>query len=133
MTKTLSELVNLRNIIFYGLNDNEAQVFQGKFVEVLAINADLSQVIPQFMIWLLSDKKDGVIQYMKEGDKRAMKIVVGLYKKELEGLEVTNEERSKALAGSFHAFFVADAAKETHYKKIADKLIELIEGANWSN
>jgi len=108
-------IAHLEDRMFEGLDVPEAQKFPLRFMEAIKLNADLSLVTPKFMVWLLVDKKDGVIKHADAQGKEAIKQVASLYQRIIDGGIVSDDEWED----------VADVA----YKKMADKLIELLEEA----
>ena len=56
-------LARLEDIIFEGLSNEEAQLWPEEFLDSVQVGADLSKVWPQFVVWLLTDPKHGVIQF----------------------------------------------------------------------
>ena len=86
-------IAKLEDRIFEGLENGESKEFPVKFLKAIKVGVDLSLVVPKFMLWLLSDPKDGVFQYAEtEQTKKAIQEVIDLYKKKLKGKEVTIEE-----------------------------------------
>lgn len=75
----------LEDGIFEGLSNEEAMKFPLEFIEAIPVGADLSKVTIQFKIWLLMDKKHGVIQYADAQTKKVIKKIVALQKRELLG------------------------------------------------
>jgi hypothetical protein len=70
-------LAKLEDGIFEGLLEKEQKVWPEQFMQAINVGADLSTVWPKFAVWLLVDKKHGVIQYAKNDRQR----VADLYKK----------------------------------------------------
>lgn len=61
------------------------------FLSSIAIGADLSHVIDQFLIWLLVDEEVGVIQFGREYNQRVIKQVAALYQQRLAGETITED------------------------------------------
>lgn len=97
----------------------------------ILIGVDLSSVWDKFALWLLQDKKDGVIQFAKrEQTKKAIQGVIDLFNKKLKGQSVIRDDwksvgaaAGDAAAGDAAAY----AARKNHYKKMAKKLLQLLK------
>ncbi len=150
-------IAKLEDRIFEGLPAKEAKTFPEKFIKAVPVGADLSMVWPKFALWLLMDKKDGVIKYAKKDQTRiAIENVGKLYARVVAGEIVAITEwraaRSAAYADAYAAAYAdddaaayadayaaayadayADAAtrkaRSEHYSKMAKKLISLIKEA----
>lgn len=145
-------LARLEDRIFEGLSVEDSKTFPRKFAEAIPVGADLSLVWPKFAVWLLGDEKDGVLQYAKtERQKKAIEKVVLLYQKVIDGETVSGQQWKDAYAAAYAAgagaadaaayavvYAVADAvadaayaagadARKIHYKKCAEKLIEILK------
>ena len=155
-------IAKLEDRLFEGLTNGDAKKFPVRFLEAVNVGADLSMVVPKFMVWMLSDKKDGVLKSASKDGKKIIKKIVKLYKKQISGGIVTQSEwiavsgeawvvRRAAYADAYasvaadaaayasaaayaaadayaYAYAYADAyARNLHYKKMADKLIEILE------
>lgn len=82
----------LEDRIFEGLEVKLANKFPAQLANAIKPGADLSLVWPKFAVWLLVDKKDGVLQYAKsERSITAIKRVAELYGKVIKG-EVVNKD-----------------------------------------
>ena len=106
-------LWRLEDRIFEGLTKEEARLFPLKFAESIPVGADLSLVWPQFAVWILTDKKYGVIQYAKtEERKEIIKKVANLYTQVINGtpIESLNKEFKAAAADAASAAYAADSA-----------------------
>jgi hypothetical protein len=96
-------IARLEDRIFEGLTDEEAKKFPLKFLQAIKPGANLSMVWPKFVVWLLSDEKDGVTKFAKtERTRNSITAVTELYKRRLRGDEPTYDE--------WHADAAADAA-----------------------
>src|SRR5688572_29874601 len=58
-------LARLEDRIFEGMSNGHSKEWPVKFLSVIRTGADLSLVWPKFAVWLLANKKDGVIKYAK--------------------------------------------------------------------
>ncbi len=102
-------IAHLEDKIFEGLTEEDSKEFPLRFMSAVPVGADLSLVTAKFMVWLLADKKDGVIRFAREDGKLAIKEVVRLYKRVIAGKTVSDSEWDKAARAAHYA---ADAA---HY------------------
>ena len=64
-------LATLEDRIFEGLPNAEAKKWPIEFMSAIKPGADLSDIWPQFAIWLLSDPASGVIRFAKTDEQRA--------------------------------------------------------------
>ena len=139
-------LARLEDGIFENLPNGTAKKWPKEFLEAINVGADLSGIWPKFAVWLLTDKKYGVLQYAKtDKQKIAIKNVAELYTKHK---TVSREEWNKARgdvydaseatydsdAASAYASDVAAAAaaaydtyKYKHMMAQASKLIRLLK------
>lgn len=137
------ELAYLEDVIFEELPNAEAKKFPLRFLQAVKVGADLSSVIPKFVIWQFEDEKYGLknIQEVKD-DKEAYRFceeVVALYKRDLAGDKPSEDEFyqlylkiDRAVAGArVRAWAVAGARARVEYEMrciaMADKLIELLK------
>ena len=91
-----SILAYLEDALFEEMSDAEAMKFPLEFLEAIPVGANLSKVLPQFIIWQFEDKKYG-LKNIKEiqNDKEVYRLceeVVDLYKRELNGKKPTEDE-----------------------------------------
>lgn len=110
----------LEDGIFEGLSNEEAMKFPLEFIEAIPVGADLSKVTIQFKIWLLMDKKHGVIQYADARTKKVIRKIVALHKRELLGETVDySDVRSSAESDVWSAAELAaesvESARATRY------------------
>jgi hypothetical protein len=102
-------LARLEDGIFEGLSVKESKIWPAKFLCAIKPGADLSKVGPKFLIWLLED----IIQYAKSAGKIAIQDVINLYKKQLNGENITSIQwsavRSTAYAAATDAVTYASA------------------------
>ena len=74
-------IARLEDGIFENLPNDLAKTWPRRFLEAIPVGADLSMVWPRFAVWLLLDKKYGVIQFAKtDAQKKAIKDVGNAYK-----------------------------------------------------
>ena len=151
-------LARLEDRLFEGMDLKDAKGFPVKFLRAVNVGADLSMVWTKFIIWLLIDEKDGVIKFASPKGEVAIKNVAKLYLRKLAGDEPTRDEWRVAAAAAADAdaadaaadaaaayAYAADAdaadaaayayaayaadARETHYKTMANKLLEILRGS----
>ena len=97
-------LARLEDGIFEGLPKKEQQAWVEQFMSAINVGADLSTVWPKFAVWLLIDKKHGVIQYAKNDRQRqVIQRVANLYK-------TGGTKQEFKAAAAYAAYAVADAA-----------------------
>jgi len=106
-------IARLEDRIFEGLDVKEAKKFPAQFAAAIKPGADLSLVWPKFAVWLLVDKKDGVLQYAKSDKSiKAITRVAELYSKVIAGEQVeiqTWEDARSDAADAADAAAAADA------------------------
>ena len=74
-------LAHLEDRIFEGLPLPAAQDWPEKFLSVIPVGADLSQIWAEFVVWRLVDAKDGVIKYaLSEGERQVIWQIAQLHK-----------------------------------------------------
>lgn len=95
--------------IFEGQQQEEAPKFALAAFSAIKPGADLSLVTPKFMVWLLTDRTHGVIQYATEDGKKAIRQVANLYKRVIAGETVTDDEWDRAAEAAEAAAWAADA------------------------
>ncbi|MDB4726119.1 hypothetical protein OAF54_01690 [bacterium] len=81
-------LARLEDGIFEGLSIEDSKWWPVAFAEAVPIDADLSMVLPKFMVWLL----EGVKHYAKPDGVKAIDRVIELYK-----LKITGENPEREL------------------------------------
>lgn len=64
------QLAGIEDRLFEGMSNDRSKVWPERFLTAIPVGADLSQIWPQFVTWLLLDKSDGVIQYVDSDDER---------------------------------------------------------------
>ncbi len=102
-------IAKLEDRIFEGLPAKEAKTFPEKFIKAVPVGADLSMVWPKFALWLLMDKKDGVIKYAKKDQTRiAIENVGKLYARVVAG-EIVAITEWRAARSAAAAAAAADA------------------------
>jgi hypothetical protein len=149
-------VARLEDRIFEGLTNGDAKKFPLRFLKAINPGADLSMVAPKFFVWLLTNPTDGIIKFAREDGKKAIQAVADLYKEKIAGKTITEvqwrsadaaADAAAAYAAAAYAADAADAAayaadaaadaaaayaadwglaKTKHFKKMADKLIEII-------
>lgn len=118
-------LAQLEDSIFEGLPKSEAQKWPEAFLRAIKPGADLSLVWAKFAVWLLLDKKAGVLRYANsDAAKKAITGVADCYKRVIKGGKVSKKEWGRvcdAAANSDIAayYYAVDAAyycaRAAHY------------------
>lgn len=90
------QLAYLHDTIFEhrsGHNPKDGQWWSYKFLEVIKKTADLSRVFSHIALWLLEDRRYGVVKFYPDNThKPALMQVANLHKRIIAGDEVTNTE-----------------------------------------
>lgn len=128
----------LEDSIFEGLPKGEAMGWPERFLSAIKPGADLSLVYPQFIVWTLTDPKDGVVRFTTGDTEKAVRGMSILFERRIKGDEPTEKEWSEA-AEAARAAWAAEAARAARAAEAAelhrmaqvqaDKLIELIKAA----
>ncbi len=104
-------LVRLEDRIFEGLSNGQAKKFPLEFLEAIPVEADLSMVWPKFIVWVLTDKKNGVIQYARPDGKKAIQAVADTFKRLIKGEKIdVNEWLDKRRDASADAAYASASA-----------------------
>ena len=77
-------LAYLEDMIFESLPNDKALSWPEKFLEAIPVGADLTLVRPRFLVWLLSDEKNGVLTLKDDNVKAAINRIVSLLQKWIE-------------------------------------------------
>lgn len=111
-------LGRLEDCLFEGLRSGEALSFPARFLESAKVGADLSRVSWQFLHWLLTEELAGRDHpLVRDAVKRCADALVPL----AHGEPVSASAASAASA--------ARSAESAAYKRMADKLLSLMEAA----
>jgi hypothetical protein len=106
-------LARLEDGIFENLQNGRAKDWPIQFLSVIPVSSDLSNIWPQFAVWMLIDEKWGVLQFAKTDEqKEAIKGVAKFYQEgKYAKKEYYNElEKLRSNARRIRAAYVADAA-----------------------
>ena len=133
-------LARLEDKIFEGLPNNKAKEFPLRFIKAIPIGVDLSNVWRKFMIWLLIDEKEGVIQYAKtEKSKKAIQDISDAFSVSLtqvvpyeKWIKLRKDSAAYAAvdsAAADAAYAAVDAAESNKYIKMSQKLLQLLSEA----
>ncbi len=99
-------IAKLEDGIFEKLSLTDSKKWPYEFMSAVPVGVDLSMVWPKFALWLLIDKKHGVIQYTKsERSKESIQKVANMYKSLIEGAVINSSDWRDAAAAAY-----ADAA-----------------------
>jgi hypothetical protein len=120
-------IARLEDGIFEALPNDLAQAWPARFLKAVPVGADLSNVWPQFAVWLLTDERYGVIQFANtEARRQAIQSVADLYVLKLEGAEIdvnewleTQQDNHSAASAAYAADAAADAAYHAAYAAAA--------------
>ena len=107
-------LARLQDRIFEGLSVKDSKSFPADFLRAIPVGKDLSLVWKKFMVWLLNDPSDGVIQYAKnEKTRKAISDVADLLEKSLTE-KITSEQfwQVSGAADAAAAYAAAAAAAD---------------------
>jgi hypothetical protein len=79
-------LARLEDGIFESMRNGDSMLWPERFLSAIEPNADLSIVWPQFAVWMLVDKKWGVLQFAKtERTKKVIQAVADAYQSVVNG------------------------------------------------
>jgi len=79
-------LARLEDGIFEGMANGRSKQWPEQFLSAIEVGRDLSLVWPHFAVWLMIDKKWGVLQYAKSAaSKRAIQDVADAYQSIVNG------------------------------------------------
>ena|SRR3990167_1851199 len=114
-------LAHLEDAIFEGLPETDAQEWPERFLAAIKPGADLSIVWPRFAVWMLMDRRDGVIRFaINDKVKSALTNVAALWERVIAG------ESVKSLRAEFEA---AEAAAEAARAAARDAAWAVAEAA----
>jgi hypothetical protein len=136
-------LARLEDGIFESLKNGRAKEWPLQFLEAIPVGADLSNIWPQFAVWLLIDEQWGVLQFAKtDRTKEAIKAIAEFYKSGKfakrehydEIVKLRKETDAAAAAAADDAASAADdddasATKQKWRIAQANKLLELMSQA----
>ena len=109
-------IARLEDGIFERLPNGKAQAWPERFLKAIPVGADLSLVWPKFAVWLMVDKKHGVIQYARtEKSKSAIQAVADGYSELLKNPDAKIDWcrlRRAADAAAYAAAYAAYAADD---------------------
>lgn len=90
------ELAYLEDYLFEEMPNDKAKLWPEKFLSAINPGADLSLVIPKFIVWQFEDSKHGLSQIKEVTDDKELvgfcKKVVELYQRVIRGDKVTEDE-----------------------------------------
>lgn len=90
-------LARLEDRIFERLPAARALDWPTQFLEAIPVGADLSLVIPKFLLWLLVDGNHGVLRFARNAkSKNAIENVAALLRRKIAGDDPSIEEWRKA-------------------------------------
>ena len=104
------QLAYLEDRLFERLPVELARQWPERFLSAIKPGADLSKVLPKFMVWMLSDAVDGVIRFAKrEATKAAIQEVSALYLRWAAGDKPATSEWESARKIAYDAYDAASA------------------------
>ena len=117
----------LQDGIFESLPNNLAKKFPLQFLSSIKVGADLKNVNNLFTIWMLTDKKYGVLQYVK--DKKVIQDIADAFEQDM----VSPVSAEKWAELKKDAIAAADSVENTKSEwniAASKKLIELLKETN---
>ena len=104
-------LARLEDGIFESLSNGLAQKWPERFLSAIEPGADLSEVWPKFAVWMLVDKKWGVLQFAKTArSKKAIQDVADAYKSVIKDKTLRPDWETLRAAAAAAAYAAAAAA-----------------------
>jgi hypothetical protein len=135
-------LMHLNDAIFEGLDKTAAMAWPERFLSAPRLGADLSLVWAKFAVWLLVDPMNGVIRFASPESQPCIEAVARLWQRVVDGASIESlasefaaavAEARAAEAGAWAVRSWAEVRAASHYQKMADKLIEIMEAENATN
>ena len=123
-----AEIAYLVDGLFEALPEDDAMDLPHRLIKAIRPGADLSMVIPQFLLWMLSDEKIGSITDAHYDDtKTFVSAVIALFDGWVRTGQCPAEDRAVARA-AWAAWAARDAwdARDARNRAATDKLIELL-------
>ena len=115
-------LARLEDGIFENLSNGLAQQWPEQFLSAIEPGSDLSCVWPKFAVWMLIDKKWGVLQFAKtDRTKKAIQDVADAYESMIndQTLRLRAADAADAADAAYAAAYAADAAYAAAYASAA--------------
>lgn len=104
-------LARLQDNIFEGLPNSLAKTWPARFLKAIRPGADLSKASDEFIVWLLTDEKYGVLQFaMTDEAKEAIQTVSDLFLFKLAGAYIHKEDWGDAANAATYAAYAATNA-----------------------
>ena len=95
------QIAKLIDNLFENLPDPDYKSWPVRIMDAIPVGADLSHVVAEWLLWLLIDKRHGVIQYATtDRQRQIIRDVADLYVRRLAGDEPTRDEWSTATAAA---------------------------------
>ena len=121
-------LARIEDGIFEGMANGRSKQWPEQFLSAIEVGRDLSLVWPRFAVWLMTDKKWGILQYAKStASKKAIQDVADAYqsvvngeKKEIDWYALRAASAASADAASAAAAAAAAAAASAASAASAD-------------
>ena len=108
-------IARLEDGLFERMDVAPARTWPERFLEAVPVGASLENVVDEFLLWLLVDEQDGVLQYAKtEQTKAAIKDGVALFGRKLRGEKIAESEWRKVRNAAFSASSSAYASASAY-------------------
>jgi hypothetical protein len=105
------QIAKLIDSLFENLPDPDYKSWPVRIMDAIPVGADLSHVPAEWLLWLLIDKRHGVIQYATtDRQRKIIRDVADLYVRRLAGDEPTRDEWSIYATANAAAAYAANAA-----------------------
>lgn len=125
-------LAHLEDSLFEGMLVEQAMLWPERFLSAPKAGADLSQVWPQWAVWMLTDSEHGMIKYAngRQDVREAIERVADCWRRgvSVEEFRAAWAERERAGRDRV-AWAAAEAAGDAWISAAADKLIKLMSAA----
>ncbi len=90
------QIAHLEDQIFEMLWPDIARKWPERFLAAIPVGADLAPIIPEFLIWTLTDPKDGILALALVDDHAMVLKIAELYERRLKGDEPTDSDWNAA-------------------------------------
>ena len=110
-------LARLEDCIFESLPNDLSKAWPERFLKAIKPGADISNVWPQFAVWMLTDDEWGVIKFARtDAQRESIQTISDMYLFKLEGAEIDADDwreagtAASAAAAAAYASYVYTAA-----------------------
>jgi hypothetical protein len=123
-------LARLEDRLFEGQKKSDAKNFPERFLLAARVGADLSRVHWKFLYWLLTEELAGrEYPLVRDAVKQCADLLIPLMKGESLDPSAARSAESAAWSAARSAKSAESAARSAAYRRMADKLISLMEEA----